>query len=121
VCTGFAPHGAPVYLRRPDENRYDMGFSPRSSTARRLPGSTEASQQRWWSLPPPQSLGTPQGRSETKRREKLLVALSRDDGATWRPVARLDAEVPASLRAYMMFHYPTMLQRGDTLFVAYSR
>lgn len=51
-----------------------------------------------------------QGREGMKRREKLLLALSRDDGATWVPVARLDIGVASHLRDYMMFHYPTLLQ-----------
>eukprot|EP00240_Pyramimonas_obovata_P002460 CAMPEP_0118927538 /NCGR_PEP_ID=MMETSP1169-20130426/4979_1 /TAXON_ID=36882 /ORGANISM="Pyramimonas obovata, Strain CCMP722" /LENGTH=777 /DNA_ID=CAMNT_0006869307 /DNA_START=190 /DNA_END=2524 /DNA_ORIENTATION=+ len=65
--------------------------------------------------------GMQRGREGMKRREKLLLALSRDNGATWNPVARLDVNIKSELRNYMMFHYPTLLQRDDTLFIAYSR
>ncbi|KAK3256458.1 hypothetical protein CYMTET_34407 [Cymbomonas tetramitiformis] len=65
--------------------------------------------------------GMQKGRGEQKRRDKLMVSISRNEGSTWFPVARLDADAPRDLEKHMLFHYPTLLQRGNTLFIAYSR
>jgi len=52
----------------------------------------------------------------TKCRTNLRVAISYDNGATWRALADLEDEVKPSLR----IHYPTLQQYGCKLMVAYS-
>ncbi|KAK3235082.1 hypothetical protein CYMTET_54697 [Cymbomonas tetramitiformis] len=52
-----------------------------------------------------------------KCRTKLSVALSTDNGLTWPRVGMVEGEVDSTLR----IHYPTILQRGCKLLVAYSR
>eukprot|EP00873_Tetraselmis_striata_P007734 jgi/Tetstr1/427998/TSEL_018071.t1 len=52
----------------------------------------------------------------TRCRTHLRVAISRDEGATWQPLADLEEEVQPTLR----FHYPTLQQYGCNLLVAYS-
>ena len=53
----------------------------------------------------------------TKCRTNLRVAISYDDGASWSKFSTLETQVGASLR----FHYPTLLQAGCRLYVAYSK
>jgi len=52
-----------------------------------------------------------------KCRTFLTVAISSDGGAHWKEVASVESEVGETLRA----HYPTLLQRGCEVYVAYSR
>ena len=47
----------------------------------------------------------------------LKVALSSDEGKTWTRIRELEMDVDGSLRS----HYPTLLQRGCELLVAYSK
>jgi len=64
-----------------------------------------------------------------KRRDTLMLAVSKDGGESWDNVARVDPPVNVTSHgeenpaANLMFHYPTMLQRNhsNSLLVAYSR
>ena len=50
-------------------------------------------------------------------RTYMSLALSPDNGETWRVVASLESEIEMGVR----IHYPTLLQVGNTLYVAYSK
>ena len=62
-----------------------------------------------------------------KRRDTLMIAVSKDGGESWQNVARLDP--PMSVTSHgednpavnMMFHYPTMLQRNQTAMAGRGR
>ena len=54
---------------------------------------------------------------KSKARTNLDVSISLNDGRSWRKVAHLETRDEQGLR----FHYPTMLQSGCTLYVAYSK
>jgi len=50
-------------------------------------------------------------------RTHLHVAMSNDEGASWRYIAHIDREEENGVR----IHYPTLLEHGDSLYVIYSR
>eukprot|EP00899_Mesostigma_viride_P015341 jgi/Mesvir1/23808/Mv10621-RA.1 len=98
------------------------------------------SQGRDWSIPEPTSLPNPDAKVHALRlddgslamafnnhaklkgkhrrcRSNLDIALSPNDGRSWTKILRLEGTQDAGLRN----HYPTMVQRDCTLFVAYSR
>jgi hypothetical protein len=50
-------------------------------------------------------------------RTHLHVAVSRDQGASWHYVAHVEREETDGVR----IHYPSLLQRGNYLYVMYSR
>jgi hypothetical protein len=52
-----------------------------------------------------------------KCRTFLTVAVSTDGGVQWREVATVESQVAETLR----MHYPTLMQRGCEVYVAYSR
>lgn len=50
-------------------------------------------------------------------RTHLHIVISKDNGASWRNVATIEDSMETNVR----IHYPTMLQVGQKLYVAYSR
>lgn len=50
-------------------------------------------------------------------RTHLHVAMSNDEGVSWRYIAHIDREEENGVR----IHYPTLLEHGDSLYVIYSR
>jgi len=56
-------------------------------------------------------------RPNRRARTNLDVAVSINDGRSWKQVARVEDQQDAGLR----MHYPTLMQSGCTLYLAYSK